>query len=128
MQQRRWFLRVLLWRQGIKETPNGSFYKVKYKNLITEEDEPEPLIEIISADELRPMPPKSLPVLFLLHDKVDAFDNDGWWIGKITGRRGNLYSVYFETTNEVLEYPLCRLRRHLDWVNGDWVSSATRQQ
>ncbi|KFK42954.1 hypothetical protein AALP_AA1G060700 [Arabis alpina] len=112
----------------LKKVPNnGSFYKVKYKNLITDEDEPQPLIEIISADELRPMPPKSLPVMFGLDDKVDAFDNDGWWVGKITGRRGNLYSVYFETTDQVLEYPLSRLRRHLDFVNGDWVSSATRQ-
>ncbi|CAF2105539.1 unnamed protein product [Brassica oleracea var. botrytis] len=53
----------------------GSLYKVKYKNLVTEQ----PLIETISADEIRPMPPKlSQPSMFSRHDKVDAFDLDAW--------------------------------------------------
>lgn len=111
----------------VSKTPEGSYYKVKYKNLVSEEDESRRLIEVISVDDLRPMPPKSLPVLFRRQDKVDAFDKDGWWVGEVSGRKGELYSVYFATTGEELEYPLYRLRRHLEWVNGDWVSSAIRQ-
>lgn len=111
----------------VSKTPEGSYYKVKYKNLVSEEDESRRLIEVISVDDLRPMPPKSLPVLFRSQDKVDAFDKDGWWVGEVSGRKGELYSVYFATTGEELEYPLYRLRRHLEWVNGDWVSSAIRQ-
>ncbi|CAA7026435.1 unnamed protein product [Microthlaspi erraticum] len=104
--------------------PYGSYYKVKYYNLVTDGEDPLPLIEIISSDEIRPMPPKSEPVLtFGLHDKVDAFDLDGWWVGEITGRRGDLFSVYFATTNEECVYPLKRLRKHLEWdrVNRVWV-------
>lgn len=111
----------------VSKTPEGSYYKVKYNNLVSEEDESRRLIEVISVDDLRPMPPKSLPVLFRRQDKVDAFDKDGWWVGEVSGRKGELYSVYFATTGEELEYPLYRLRRHLEWVNGDWVSSAIRQ-
>ncbi|KAL1202116.1 Protein AGENET DOMAIN (AGD)-CONTAINING P1 [Cardamine amara subsp. amara] len=111
----------------LSKTPEGSYYKVKYKNLVTEEDESKRLIEVISVDELRPMPPKSLPVMFGVNEKVDALDKDGWWVGEVTGRKGDLFSVYFATTDEELKYPLYRLRRHLDWVNGDWVSSATRK-
>ena len=31
-------------------------YAVRYKNLVSEDDESQPLIEIVSADEVRPMP------------------------------------------------------------------------
>lgn len=113
----------------LSKLPHKSLYKVKYKNLVTEGEDPQPLIEIISADEIRPMPPKlSQPSTFRRHEMVDAFDLDAWWFGEITGRRGNMFTVYFPTTNDVCEYPLERLRRHLDLVNGKWVSSATRQQ
>ncbi|CAE5956703.1 unnamed protein product [Arabidopsis arenosa] len=111
----------------LSKTPEGSYYKVKYKNLVSEKDQSKPLIEVISADELRPMPPKSLPVMFRYQEKVDALDKDGWWVGEVTAVRGNMYSVYFSTTGEELQYPLYSLRRHLEWVNGDWVSSARRQ-
>ncbi|CAH2038763.1 unnamed protein product [Thlaspi arvense] len=123
------FLGSYLESKILSKLPRGSFYKVKYKNLVTEGEDPLPLIEIISADEIRPLPPKlSQPLTFHLHDKVDAFDSDAWWVGYITGRRGNKFSVYFSESNEECEYPLGLLRRHLDLVNGHWVSSATRQQ
>ncbi|KAL0884525.1 hypothetical protein Bca101_008506 [Brassica carinata] len=87
----------------LSKLPHGSFYKVKYKNLVTEGEDPLPLIEIISADEIRPMPPKlSQPSTFRRHDRVDAFDLDAWWFGEIIGRRGDTFSVYFPTTNDVL--------------------------
>ncbi|KAG2260245.1 hypothetical protein Bca52824_079539 [Brassica carinata] len=101
----------------LSKLPRGSFYKVKYKNLVTEGEDPMPLIEIISADEIRSMPPKLFqPSTFRRHDKVDAFDLDAWRY------------VLRPTTNDVCEYPLERLRRHLDLVNGHWISSAARQR
>ncbi|KAF3573497.1 hypothetical protein F2Q69_00058278 [Brassica cretica] len=104
MQQRRWFT----WRpRYCPSFPHGSFYNVEYKNLVTEGEDPQPLVETISADEIRPMPPKlSQPSMFSLHDKVDAFDLDAWWFGGITGQEGDTYSVYFPTTNDVCKYPL----------------------
>ncbi|KAI5577777.1 hypothetical protein BDE02_09G137400 [Populus trichocarpa] len=81
---------------------------VQYKNLVEEEDMSKLLIETVSADE------------------VDAFDNDGWWVGKVTGQRGPLYFVFSETTGDEIAYHVSRLRIHLDWVNGKWVSSKKR--
>ncbi|XP_052880026.1 protein AGENET DOMAIN (AGD)-CONTAINING P1-like [Gossypium arboreum] len=55
---------------------DNTLYRVQYKNLVEEEDQTRPLVEIVSADEV-----------FHYLDSVDAFDNDGWWVGKITGRQ-----------------------------------------
>lgn len=98
-------------------------YVVEYKSLL-EEDESRPLIETVSGDEVRPVPPRiRFGSGFGLFDKVDAFDNDGWWVGKVTGKRGSIYFVYFETTGDEIGYHISKLRAHLDWFNGKWVSS-----
>ena len=108
----------------LSKLPHGSFYKVEYKNLVTEGVNPRPLIETISSDEIRPMPPNlPQPSMFRLHEKVDAFDLDAWWFGEIAGQDGDTYYVHFPTTNDLCEYPLQRLRRHLELVNGQWVPS-----
>ena len=112
----------------LSKLPHGSFYKVEYKNLITEGENPRPLIETISTDEIRPMPPKlSQPSTFSLHEKVDAFDLDGWWVGDIIGQDGNTYYVNFPRTKNLCEYPLERLRKHLEFVDGEWVPLSTGQ-
>ncbi|XP_030928669.1 protein AGENET DOMAIN (AGD)-CONTAINING P1-like [Quercus lobata] len=89
-------------------------YAVRYKNLVTEEDQSQPLTEIVAADELRPMPPKVSATGFSLDDAVDAYDNDGWWVGTISGKRGSdHYYVFFNTYGVEILYPLSRLRPHL---------------
>ncbi|CAK7329229.1 unnamed protein product [Dovyalis caffra] len=99
-------------------------YAVQYENLVEEEDISKLLIETASGDEVRPVPPRiKFGIGFSMFDKVDVFDNDGWWVGKVTGRRGSLYFVYFETTREEIAYHVSKLRIHLDWVNDKWVSS-----
>ncbi|KAF3968490.1 hypothetical protein CMV_007619 [Castanea mollissima] len=53
-------------------------YVVRYKNLVSEENQSQPLTEIVAVDELRrPMPPKVSATGFSLYDAVDAYDNDG---------------------------------------------------
>ncbi|KAK7857476.1 duf724 domain-containing protein 3 [Quercus suber] len=65
-------------------------YVVHYRNL--------PLTEIVAADELRPMPPKVSATRFSLYDAIDAYDNDGWWVGTISEKQGsNYYYVFFNT-------------------------------
>ncbi|KAH8497918.1 hypothetical protein Peur_073183 [Populus x canadensis] len=99
-------------------------FAVQYTNLVEEEDMSKLLIETVSADEVRPVPPRiKFGSGFSAFDKVDAFDNDGWWAGKVTGQRGPMYFVYFETTGDEIAYHVSRLRIHLDWANGKWVSS-----
>ncbi|KAM7492170.1 hypothetical protein LguiA_035091 [Lonicera macranthoides] len=97
-------------------------YIVQYKTLL-KDDLTGPLREIVAADEVRPVPPEIPVTVFGMYDKVDAFDNDGWWVGKITGKIEGMYYVYFETTKDEVKYPLSRLRVHQDWVDGTWVSS-----
>ncbi|MBA0631401.1 hypothetical protein Godav_000279, partial [Gossypium davidsonii] len=62
---------------------NNSLYRMKYKNIIEEEDQTWPLVEIVSTDEVRPMPPPATITratqVFHYLDRLDAFDNDGWW-------------------------------------------------
>jgi len=100
-------------------------YAVRYKSLVTD-DECRPLIEVVSEDEMRPKPPKVLASGFALFEEVDAFDNDGWWVGKITGRKGSNYCVFFHTYGVEIAYPFSQLRAHLQWVGGKWVSSKNR--
>ncbi|KAK4368999.1 hypothetical protein RND71_012791 [Anisodus tanguticus] len=49
---------------------------------------------VVTLPELRPVPPQIMVSEFNLYDKVDAFDNDGRWVGVITGKIG---AKYFET-------------------------------
>ncbi|OMO96676.1 hypothetical protein COLO4_15144 [Corchorus olitorius] len=99
-------------------------YKVRYKNLVEEEDDSKLLVEKASADEVRPMPPRIQGKgtrFYSYLDKVDAFDNDGWWVGIVTGIDGFKYSVYFESSRDEIAYPVSRLRRHLEWSSDGWV-------
>ncbi|XP_061372917.1 protein AGENET DOMAIN (AGD)-CONTAINING P1-like [Gastrolobium bilobum] len=94
----------------VSHLDNG-LYVVRYKNLL-EDNESQPLTETLYPKELRPLPPRVHASQFALYQKVDAFDNDGWWVGSITGRSGSHYYVYFSTTNEEIAYPSSHIRVH----------------
>lgn len=99
---------------------------VEYKNLVTEKDEKVLLREIVEARRVRPVPPPVDVSEFNILQKIDAFDNDGWWEGRITKKLDDFnYSVYFETSGDHLNYSIDRLRIHQDYVYGDWISSPT---
>ncbi|XP_042051391.1 protein AGENET DOMAIN (AGD)-CONTAINING P1-like [Salvia splendens] len=112
-------------------------YMVHYRTLL-KEDLSGPLREVASAAEVRPRPPQDLaawadphPLLmyisasapserYRMNDVVDGFDKEGWWWGRITGRRGDSYSVFFETTGDEIFYHKNLLRTHQEWTNGRW--------
>ncbi|KAI5661857.1 hypothetical protein M9H77_21180 [Catharanthus roseus] len=105
---------------------NGDEYIVTYHNLL-KDDLSGPLREVVSVNEIRPEPPEIEVTSFNLGDEIDAFDNDGWWVGKISGRIGSHhYSVYFGYTGEEIVYPGDRLRVHQDFVKGKWISLQKR--
>ncbi|XVF08078.1 hypothetical protein REPUB_Repub06bG0195000 [Reevesia pubescens] len=107
----------------------NTLYKVEYKNLVDEEDQTRPLIEVVSADEVRPMPPRTVgetTKIFYYLERVDAFDNDGWWVGNITGKQKSKYFVYFDTTGDEIAYPVSQLRNHLEWCKSKWVPCKRR--
>ncbi|KAK6919180.1 Agenet-like domain [Dillenia turbinata] len=105
----------------VAEVGNNS-YIVEYKTLVTD-DETRPLREIVSACEVRPNPPEIKAKGYSILEKVDAYDNDGWWVGKITGRTESGYYVYFKTTGDEILYPFSRLRLHQEWFDATWVVS-----
>lgn len=83
-----------------------------------QDDKSRLLLETVHPYELRPLPPRvRSPREFQLNQKVDAFDNDGWWLGQITSEKiiteeGHYYKVYFDTTYETICYPCDRIRVH----------------
>ncbi|XP_020236370.1 DUF724 domain-containing protein 6 [Cajanus cajan] len=102
---------------------DNGLYVVRYDTLL-QDDESQPLSETLFPKELRPAPPPLPAKDFSLYQRVDAFDNDGWWLGQITGRCDHSkYYVYFVTTNEEIAYPASRIRVHQEWLNGEWVLS-----
>lgn len=73
---------------------------VQYLNLVTE-DETAPLREIVTEQNIRPNPPEVQDVIkFKLHEKVDAWFNEGWWEGVVSSvLSGFKYMVHFNSTN-----------------------------
>ncbi|KAK8618828.1 hypothetical protein V6N13_132807 [Hibiscus sabdariffa] len=92
---------------------------VQYKNLVEENDQTRPLVNIVSADETRPLlrltTPKESTRTFQYLERVDAFNNDSWWVGTITEKRELKNWVYFETTRDEIACPVSRLRNNLEW-------------
>ncbi|MCD7473270.1 hypothetical protein HAX54_015049 [Datura stramonium] len=95
---------------------------VQYKTL-WKDDLSGPLTEFVTLPELRPVPPEIPVSEFNFNDKVDAFDNDGWWVGKITGKIGTKYFVFFESSEDECGYGVSDLRIHHDWIDGKWQQS-----
>ncbi|CAJ1963118.1 unnamed protein product [Sphenostylis stenocarpa] len=100
---------------------NGK-YLVEYLTLRTD-DLTEQLKEVANATDIRPYPPDFKHVHhFALREMVDAWYNDGWWVGQVSSiLLSSKYKVYFWSTKEELEFEHCNLRPHQEWINGKWV-------
>lgn len=68
----------------ISKEGQANQYKVEYFTLL-KEDESGPLQELLPADLIRPYPPDIQNDAFSLDEVVNAYFNDGWWIGLIEG-------------------------------------------
>ncbi|KAI3773363.1 hypothetical protein L1987_47890 [Smallanthus sonchifolius] len=97
-------------------------YIVQYKTLV-KGDGSGPLREVFSTDKIRPKPREIVATDYCLSEVVDAYANEGWWVGKIIRKMGSKYLVYFESSNEETPYPLHRLRVHQEWRDGVWEYS-----
>lgn len=98
-------------------------YMVEYGTLL-KEDESGPLQEVLVVDLLRPEPPNMANDAFSLEEVVDAYYNDGWWIGLIEGKFGSEYFVQFpHAGGEEVPFTIDKLRVHLDGLmaSGDLV-------
>ncbi|XP_068663868.1 protein AGENET DOMAIN (AGD)-CONTAINING P1 [Aristolochia californica] len=99
-------------------------FLVEYHTLRTD-DETRLLREKIHSHHIRPPPPAIKVEKFCILEEVDAFYNDGWWVGVISKvLKGLKYIVYFRQTMEELEFRHSDLRLHQDWINGRWVRAS----
>jgi len=70
-------------------------YVICYKNLL-KDDESELLMETLLSKDRRPLPSRvHNPSKFGLNQKVDVFDNDGWWVGKIDSEKILMENSYY---------------------------------
>ncbi|XP_041018908.1 protein AGENET DOMAIN (AGD)-CONTAINING P1 isoform X1 [Juglans microcarpa x Juglans regia] len=107
---------------SIVEAVEKDKFLVQYQNLRADDDSCF-LREEIDTLHIRPYPPETLVVdRFNLFEEVDAYYNDGWWVGVISKVRvGSKYLVYFRDTDEEMEFEHSDLRPHQDWIDSKWV-------
>ncbi|XP_028790464.1 DUF724 domain-containing protein 6-like [Neltuma alba] len=107
---------------------NGS-YIVEYNALLNDEENYSFRRETVCPNDLRPLP-TSIHISttgFSVNQIVDAHDEEGWWLTKITGRKDSDPDCYFVYCywNPVdcdVEFHSGELRVHQEWIGGDdWV-------
>lgn len=114
-----WFTAVIIGATG------NNKYLVEYQTLKTE-DESQFFREETDTSCIRPLPPTIQRLYpFSRLEAVDAWCNDGWWIGYISQILDDWkYIVYFKSTNEEIVFKHCDLRPHQEWVAGQWLPAA----
>ena len=113
--------------EKIKNKHNNPEYEVEYETLLDDEDENKMYREKVEDYKVRPTPPVVRVAEFDVLDKVDVYDNDGWWVGRVTHKFDYVYTVYFESTADEWAYSFDRLRLHQEYRNGVWTVSSGRQ-
>lgn len=112
----------------VRSMPKVKRYMIEYETLMSEADPAKNLREVVAAAHVRPRPKTIRKSSFEIREKVDAFHNDGWWVGEISKvlEGGKKYAVRFPDRNdgseEELQYGLDEIRAHKDWIKGEWVS------
>lgn len=113
------------WFQGTVVKSVGHKFLVEY-DALKDDDEITPLKETIGEEHIRPSPP-AIPVTngFKVLDEIDAYTNDGWWVGVVSEVLGDQkYKVYFKAYKEQNDFEVEQLRRHCDWVGGRWMQAS----
>ncbi|RWR95251.1 DUF724 domain-containing protein 6 isoform X4 [Cinnamomum micranthum f. kanehirae] len=102
-----------------------NMFTVEYQNLRTD-DESQLLRETVYSQNIRPAPPDILESKsFRFLEEVDAWYNDGWWVGVISKVvKNSSYFVYFRDTEEEIEFKHSDLRLHQDWIGAKWVRAS----
>ncbi|KAF3660193.1 hypothetical protein T459_20333 [Capsicum annuum] len=87
-----------------KAIPMSLGYQKKiHCSILVKDDFSGPLEEVVTLPELRPVLPEIEVNEFNLCDRVDAFDNDGWWVGMVTAKIGRRYYDYAGESEENID-------------------------
>jgi hypothetical protein len=106
----------------------GGRYTVSYSTLVAEDGGP--LEETAAAGDVRPRPPREGRREFAVHEAVEAFHNEGWWVGVVSAvpppvaGAPSVYQVAFPTSRETMEFEVAALRPHRVFQAGRWVPAA----
>ncbi|CDP16825.1 unnamed protein product [Coffea canephora] len=78
---------------------------------------------------IKPSPPKIHQVEpFEVYTQVDAWYNNGWWVGLISKVLRNFkYVTYFKTSNEEMEFGHYDLQPHQEWIRGKWIIASKKK-
>ncbi|CAK8572544.1 unnamed protein product [Lathyrus sativus] len=84
--------------------PSDKFV-VEYEKIMADEEGTKGLQETVKRSQFRLIPPKEIIQDFQVGDEVDAYENKGWWEGRISDSFGNgMWAVYFKDWSEQLAY------------------------
>lgn len=100
-------------------------FLVQYETLTTD-DETELLKTYADASHIRPCPPEIQQIgYFKRFQEVDAWYNDGWWVGHIFKvLDDSRYMVYFGGTKDEMTVQHSKLRPHQEWIDGKWIAAS----
>lgn len=131
---RAWF-EATVWKTHLQE----GRYTVIYNTLLLPDGRR--LFDVIDSCRVRPLPPSNITSSPITSNQtVEAFYNDGWWIGVVVSKldhtdvnNGTKFLVSFSNSNggdEKIEFPSSMVRLHLDWdsYNGKWVLLSKRRK
>ncbi|GAB4831408.1 hypothetical protein Ancab_005419 [Ancistrocladus abbreviatus] len=100
-------------------------YIVEYKTRFNDE-KTRFLTAIIDREDIRPSPPSIQVNDFVESDRVDAYLNGAWWVGKIVRKVDPNYYVRLDRDGSEAHSAFYKVRLHLDWEDGNWVCPANR--
>ncbi|KAJ3672560.1 hypothetical protein LUZ60_007281 [Juncus effusus] len=115
-------------------------YRIKYLTLMKDDEPDLPEIEDVEVDDVRPVAPRRLNLTegeeisdpgFEMHELVEAYHNEGWWYGVISGLRNAVtgkYRVSFPFSREVIDFPPSEIRPQLNFINGNWFPLKPKPQ
>ncbi|KAK4835785.1 hypothetical protein QYF36_014530 [Acer negundo] len=129
-----WFVAKVLDHPSTSPTPPDKMkFLVEYESLLCQ-DGSKLLTETVDFKFLRPQPPPPSydeQHKFQVNDLVDAFYNDGWWIGVVSEvfkkDEPLQYSLLFKNPSHMVTFKPSELRLHLEWVGDKWVKPQKQQ-
>ncbi|TXG69257.1 hypothetical protein EZV62_004192 [Acer yangbiense] len=109
-------------------TPGKMEFLVEYQSLFWWSRSK--LVKRVDIKFVRPLPPpppndEQEQQGFEVNDVVDAYRNNGWWVGVVSKVLGEeeqrVYSVLLGNPSRTINFRSSELRFHLDWVGDKWI-------
>ncbi|KAK1568150.1 hypothetical protein Q3G72_021162 [Acer saccharum] len=124
----RWFVAKVLDPPPPSPTAPGKMtFLVEYQSLLCGTKLLTRRVDIKFVRPLPPPPPndEQEEQRFEVNDVVDAYRNNGWWVGVVSKVLGEeeqrVYSVLLGNPSRTVDFRSSDLRFHLDWVGDKWI-------